>query len=198
MLKIRTTKTGSKNTAVQVVSRKNRKTKIIKHIGTAKDQEELHRLLILANQYIIKENKSTPLFPEVFGLSKGSHLIAVENLKFITAYHKFAHEFLSFFYDCNGFNNLDNNLLKDLTIIRIIEPASKIRSMELIKEYFGIKYSKNIMYKGLLKIRELKPKIEKIAVEYAKKNLSFDFSIVFYDVTTLYFETHEDDDFRKC
>lgn len=31
-----------------------------------------------------------------------------------------------------------------------------------------------------------------------KKYLNFDFSIVFYDVTTLYFETFKDDKFRKC
>ena len=33
-------------------------------------------------------------------------------------------------------------------------------------------------------------------IKYAKDNLNFDFSLVFYDVTTLYFETHVSDDFR--
>lgn len=199
MLKVRTTKTASKNTAVQVVSRNKGKTKVVKHIGTARNDEEFQQLLRLANQYILKKDISVPLFPEFFGQGlKGHHLVAVENLKFIAAYHKFAHEFLSFFYGLNGFEKLNNNLLRDLAIIRIIEPASKIRSVELIKKYFGIRYSKNAMYKGLLAIRGLKPEIEKISVEYAKKNLAFDFSMVFYDVTTLYFETFAEDDFRKC
>lgn len=198
MLKVRTTKTGSKNTAVQVVLRSKRKTKVVKHIGTAKTPEELSQLLKLAKQYAYKNNDMFPLFPEVFGAEGQKHLVAVENLKFVNTCHKFAYEFLSYFYELNHFSVLDDNLLKDLALIRIIEPASKIRSIELLKEYFGIKYSRNKIYRGLLKIKALKPGIEKCAIEYARKNLAFDFSLVFYDVTTLYFETFGDDEFRKC
>ena len=50
-----------------------------------------------------------------------------------------------------------------------------------------------------LKSNEKKDEIEKIAVNYARKYLSFDFSLVFFDVTTLYFETFKEDkdNFRK-
>jgi len=198
MLKVRTTKTASKNTAVQVVLRSEGKTKVVKHIGSARTQTELDRLLRLAHQYIHRENNTSPLFPDFLGVDEQKHLVAIENLKFINAYHKFAYEFLSYFYELNNFATLNNSLLKDLAIIRIIEPASKIRSIELLNKYFGIKYSRNRVYRGLQKIRELKSEIEKSAVEYAKKNLAFNFSLVFYDVTTLYFETFQDDDFRKC
>jgi transposase len=34
-------------------------------------------------------------------------------------------------------------------------------------------------------------------VDFAKEHYSFDFDIVFYDVTTLYFETFEEDELRK-
>jgi len=40
----RTTKTGAKNTAVQVVKREHQQTIIIKHIGTAHNSEELLNL----------------------------------------------------------------------------------------------------------------------------------------------------------
>jgi transposase len=198
VLKVRTTKTASKNTAVQVVSRSKQRTKVVKHIGTAKTPEELLQLLDLARQYVYRKNNTPPLFPESLGADPQKHLVAVENLKFINAYHKFAYGFLSYFYELNNFASLNDDLLKDLAIIRIIEPASKIRSIELLKGYFGIKYSRNSVYRGLLKIKELKPEIEKCAIEYAKNNLAFDFSLVFYDVTTLYFETFGDDEFRKC
>ena len=48
-------------------------------------------------------------------------------------------------------------------------------------------------------INNLKIDAEKVAVNYARKNLSFDFSLVFFDVTTLYFETFKEDkdNFRK-
>jgi transposase len=198
MLKVRTTKTASKNTAVQVVSRSKQKTKVIKHIGTAKTSEELGNFLRLARQYVHRKNNTLPLFPEFLGVDEQKHLVAVENLKFINACHKFAYEFLSYFYELNNFSVLKDDLLKDLVIIRIIEPASKIRSIGLLKEYFGITHSRNKMYRGLLKIKKLKPAIEKCAIEYAKNNLAFDFTMVFYDVTTLYFETFGDDEFRRC
>jgi transposase len=50
------------------------------------------------------------------------------------------------------------------------------------------------LYKGLLRFNKLKEKAEKITFEYAKKYLSFDFSLVFFDITTLYFETFKEDE----
>lgn len=198
MLKVRTTKTASHNIAVQVVWREHQNTKVVKHIGTAKSKQELKNLLQLADQYVVEEAKITPLFPELFGIDKKQgHLVLVEQLNFTHVYHNFAYEFLSFFYELSGFNELSNNLLKDLSFIRIIEPASKLRSTELIQEYFGIKYGRNTVYRGLVKIKLIKKDIERIAVNYAKNNLNFDFSLVFYDVTTLYFETFKDDALRK-
>lgn len=55
------------------------------------------------------------------------------------------------------------------------------------------------MYEKLPKMNMLKSDAESYAVAYAKEHLSFDFSVVFYDVTTLYFETFTEDadGFRK-
>ncbi len=43
----------------------------------------------------------------------------------------------------------------------------------------------------------MKEKVENIVVKFAKKQYNFCFDIVFYDVTTLYFETFEEDELRK-
>ena len=43
----------------------------------------------------------------------------------------------------------------------------------------------------------LKEKIEKQTLHFAKKQYSFDFTLLFYDVTTLYFETFKEDNLRK-
>ena len=39
-----------------------------------------------------------------------------------------------------GLDIIQNRLLLDLVIIRIMEPASKLRSIELLDVYFGIKH----------------------------------------------------------
>jgi len=51
-LRIRKIKNSAGNTSVQVVSRPNRKIKIKKHFGTAKNQEELGHLLRQAGIFI--------------------------------------------------------------------------------------------------------------------------------------------------
>ena len=196
-MRIRTTKTASKNIAVQVVNKGSHKIKVIKHIGTARNDNELQKLVEKAQKYILQTSITHPLFPEVF---KQKQEVEVDNLEFTDTYHTLAYEFLSHFYERCGFGQLDKNeLLKDLAIMRIIEPCSKLHSIALLKEYFGIYYGKTILYEKLRGMRLLKDEIEKSAIVYAEKYFSFDFSIVFYDVTTLYFETFKEDqeEFRK-
>ncbi len=193
MLKIRTTKTGSGSTSIQVVYNTTNKVNIVKHIGTGKTDQEIKDLKNLGYQYIrnfIIQSGQIPMFED-------STLISIDNLSIKESFHTFAHEYLSHIYDINGFNSLGDNLLRDLAIMRIIEPVSKEESIDLLREYFNIKYSHGSLHRGLQKIVEKKDAIESVAVEYAKKNLNFDFSLVFYDVTNLYFESFKSDDLRK-
>lgn len=193
----RTTKTGAKNTAVQVVRREHQQTIIVKHIGTAHNSNELQILQKQAETYILENLDIHPLFPELFRKEKQQTIAEVEQivnrLEVIKTNHTFTHTFLSFFYDYLGFTSFKSNLLRDLVIMRIVEPCSKLHSLELLKEYFSISYGRTNMHKKLSEIIKQKETFEKIAVLYAKKHLDFDFSIVFYDVTTLYFESFKED-----
>lgn len=198
MYRVRTTKTASFKTAVQIVHRGSHKIKVVKHIGTGSNADEVKKLVEKAHRYIIQTSNTKPLFPEIFRTGKDNTVI-VDDLEFTNTYHSFAYEFLSYFYGRCGFEKLNNDLLKDLAIMRIIEPCSKLHAVFLLKEYFGKQYGKTVMYEKLPKMKDLKAECEKYAVAYAKEYLSFDFSLVFYDVTTLYFETFKEDaeGFRK-
>lgn len=181
---------------MQVVLRRYHRTEIVKHIGTGNEEEEISRLKILARQFIKEKEKLTPLFPDTEKEESGD-LISAKNIDVPNYYHQFAYDYLSKFYCLNGFNEIKSEILKDLALIRVIEPVSKLRSLALLKEYFGKVYSPSTFYKNIGKLAEFKKQAEELAVFYAKKHLEFDFSIVFYDVTTLYFETFTDDKFRK-
>ena len=76
--------------------------------------------------------------------------------------------------------------------MRIIEPCSKRRSIELLQQHFGVTYTKHLYarFPGILEERTV---IESAAVETAKR-LGNGFALLLYDVTTLYFETHKPDD----
>jgi transposase len=180
-----------------VVYTRDRRIKVVKHLGTAHDQKELKRLVASGEQFVLS-HAPTPLFPELFKVgSPGSQIVSLENLSFTNTYHMFAHEFLDRFYALNGFGALNHPLLRDLAFMRILEPTSKLRSIELCNKFFGTMYTRNWVFKRLPEIRLLKPAVEKAAVSYAQQNLEFDFSVVFYDVTTLYFETFQEEGLRR-
>lgn len=197
MWKVRTTKTGSGNTAVQVVERSHQKTLIIKHIGTGHTREEIAQLQEKAYAFIRQKINTPPLFPDLFG-QQGVFTLpeikqAVQQLRIIQTTHTFAYECLSSFYDSMGFSKVQDDLLRDLSLIRLVTPCSKIQSLKLLAQYFDISYGQTKLYTKLQTFPVKKDLIENLALSYAKEQLLFDFSIVFYDVTTLYYESFTQD-----
>ena len=81
--------------------------------------------------------------------------------------------------------------------MRIFEPASKLRSIELLKDYFGIQHHRQRFYDIAPEWLSLKDEIEQKIVNFAKNQYQFDYNLVFYDVTTLYSEAFEEDKLRK-
>jgi hypothetical protein len=54
-----------------------------------------------------------------------------------------------------------DGMLNDWVIMRIVEPASKLRSIELMETYFGIRHRRQRYYESALAWLELKEKVEK-------------------------------------
>lgn len=194
MYHIRTAKTSSGAVAVQVVKYANRKLIVVRHIGSAHNQEELSRLKKIASFWIEKESRQKPLFP----LDDSSKIVQIDKCQYMGMRYGFIYEVLIQMIKHFGFFSLtDKKIFIDLIIIRIIEPASKLHSLELLEEFFNIRYLRKYFYRDLKSFILLKDKAENKVLALAKKEFNFDFSLVFYDVTTLYFETFESDDFRK-
>jgi len=59
---------------------------------------------------------------------------------FIGVHYNFFYELISKIIIAIGFDKIKNILLLDLIIIRMSEPASKFRSIELLGEYFSIRH----------------------------------------------------------
>jgi transposase len=191
--KIRQIKYAAGSTSVQVYKIENRKRVILRHIGTARTSTELSDLLTLANDFIKTATMQLFLFNEV----QTDNIINIKQTDFIGVYYSFFHELISKLIINIGFDKLKNNFLLDLVIMRMIEPGSKLRSIILLEEYFGIKHRRQKYYDSAPTWLELKSKVEAIAVKFAQEHYDFNYNLVFYDVTTLYFETFESDDLRK-
>lgn len=193
MYKIRQIKYSDASVSIQVYKIENRKRIILRHIGTARTDQERSDLLTLANDFIKKISKQLFLFDD----KQSGNIFYVDKTDFIGVYFSFLYEIISKLILTIGFDKLKNNLLLDLVIIRMMEPASKLRSIELIEEYFGIRHRRQSYYEFASEWLFLKAKVESIALAFAKKHYSFQYDLLFYDVTTLYFETFQEDDLRK-
>ena len=193
MYKIREIKYSSSSVSIQVYKIENRKRKIIRHIGTAANEQEKFNLLHLANDFIKKISQQFVLFED----EQSNKVINLSQSEFIGVYYGFFYELLHKLFIKIGFDKHKSNLLLDLVVIRLFEPASKLRSIETLEQYFGIKHHRQSYYESAKKWRELKEKTEKIAVSFAKKHYDFTYDLLFYDVTTLYFETFDEDELRK-
>lgn len=187
--RIRRVKTHSGATAIQVGSYKGKLFQLTKHIGSSKDVKKIIELVGIAEEYIRSHSQQlalnfNPASEEIL-FKRGIH---VEKSCLEEAY-----TYLSAVYTRLGFSALNNDVLQHFCLIRVLEPASKAKSILLLQKYFDITYRKTTVFRKLAKVSSLKEEIVRIAITYAKNNLNFDFSLVFYDVTTLYFETFKND-----
>lgn len=190
-LKIREVKTKSGKTAVQVFTITHRKRNILKHFGSAEDEAGLNILKEKAKIWIEEENKKNGLFQFENHFSQ-----IYEYLGFTYSY---AYEFLEKIYFKFNFQKHFSNLFKDLVLARILEPRSKRDSLEFLQTFLNKYHSENVLYKMIVQYDEsIKDQLEKEIVEIAKKDFGFDFSFVLYDVTTLYFESFKNDEFKRC
>lgn len=196
MFHTRITKTASGATAVQVVRYKNRKKIIVVHIGSAHSKAEILSLKQTATHWIEHASRQPSLLPVQD--KKSSALLPLDKCQYLGIRYTFIYEILSQLFILFKFHLFHNPLLTDLILMRIVEPVSKLRSLELLEQYFGIKHSPNNFYKQLKGLTGLKDQAEDKILMVAKKHFNFDFSLVFYDVTTLYFESFKPDDLRKC
>jgi hypothetical protein len=193
MIKIRVAKTASKSNAVQVIEYKNSKRKILKHIGSGKSESELSILLDYANEWIKSYKGQLALFNE----AKPDNILYLSQSEFLGTYYSFLYETISAIQEQIGYGSLLHPLLHDLVVMRILEPASKLRSIDLMKQYFGLHHSRKNYYTQAPKWLDLKQKVEDKTVVFAQQTYNFNYDLVFYDVTTLYFETFEEDELRK-
>ena len=173
-----------KSTCFQIGEKRYGRFKLIKHIGCASTDTEIEALQVKSKQELqelIFKNQIS-LFPEI----KKSFKAKLLNWH-ITGYHLVFGKV----YDLVGFSN---NMLRDLVVARIVHPKSKDATVRYLRNYLGIMLSKDKIYRFLDTLD--KNKLTEIAYKFVSlKNNGI--SLIFYDVTTLHFETEKEDDFRK-
>ena len=190
-LTIRKTRTASGATAIQVVRHEGKRRVVVKHIGSAHDQAQLNALIGQAEHYAETHRTQPSLF-----IQSPPALLDLSHTTLASVTHLFAREALLI---CAARCRLDTLpvLYQDLALMRIIEPASKLRTIQLLEQYFNVVYAERTVYRQLPKLLEHQEAIESAAIDTARQDLNETFSLVLYDVTTLYFESFKEYDFQR-
>lgn len=101
-------------------------------------------------------------------------------------------------YDRIGFNQIPELLFRHLVISRLVHPGSKLKTIDYLKRYQGKLYEIDTIYRFLDKLHsKYKEQVESLAFEFTKQVCGGRIGMVFYDMTTLYFESGDEDDLRK-
>ncbi len=85
-----------------------------------------------------------------------------------------------------------------MVIARLSQPMSKSATVEYLKSYFDEDLQLHKIYRYMDKLYNTQQeKIQQISVEHTRKILGGHIGLMFYDVTTLYFETDHEDELRE-
>jgi transposase len=89
-------------------------------------------------------------------------------------------------------------LFRRLVIARLCYPSSKLGTTDYLYKYHYLQVDVQTVYRYLDKLYDKqKDLVQKLSYEHTLKILNNNISIVFYDVTTLYFEIDNEDGLRK-
>ena len=100
-------------------------------------------------------------------------------------------------FDKIGLNKIKEDMFRHITISRLVYPVSKLKTTEYLLKHHDIDFKISSVYRFLDRFyKEHKDDVNKIIYEHSKEVLG-EIKIVFYDMTTLYFESEDEDDLRK-
>ena len=127
--------------------------------------------------------------------------VTLDQVKEIERVVEGIHEVAGYVYDQLGYDSIltkkhDQELLKDLVLARLVQPASKHKSQQILAADFGKDHDLDRIYRLMDKIHPKISDIKSNTFEQTKKLMPNKVDIVFFDVTTLYFESVETDDLR--
>lgn len=189
---VRKKKNKSGIVSIQIIDKSSGKYKMIKTIGSSSDPIEIDELYQQGLDYIqhFEGQKTINFTSQDFKdtVKQSIQNISIEGI----------HLLLGKIYSEIGFDKVCDDLLKQLVLVRLSHPASKLKTTQYLHRYFSIDIKEDRIYRYLDKIYSgQKEALQQISYNHTKKILGGIISVVFYDVTTIYFQIDDEDEIRK-
>jgi transposase len=193
---MRKNKNRSGTVSVQVVSKKQGEYRVVKTLGSSGNPDGIKRLELQAYQFMECPEGQQRLMavesPEAVTVE-----IFVRSLRNAQIRTKGPEIVFGTLFDRIGFNVLPHDLFRHIVIARLAFPTSKRKTVDYLYRFSGKQVSESALYRFLDTLQaDYKDRVERVAFEQTKKTLG-GISVVFYDMTTLYFEAEDEDDLRK-
>jgi len=189
---VRKKKNKSGVISIQVIDKSSGKYQLIKTIGSSANEKEIDQLYQDGLDYVKHFegqqtiNFSGQDFKET--VKQSIRNIAIEGINLL----------LGKIYAEIGFDQVNNELLRALVLIRLSHPASKLKTSKNLKRYYSIDIKEDRIYRYLDTLyKDHREELQQISFNHTKKVLGGVISVVFYDVTTIYFQIDDEDELRK-
>jgi transposase len=179
--------------SVQVITKTKGKSKLVKTIGSSNNAGIVGDLVKQGYQFIASFGGQ-----RTFDYSDDQALLR-SVFQSISSHTEVGTEMLlgKIFNDI-GFQSVGDDIFRRLVLSRLIHPVSKLKTSDYLDKYHDLDYPVQQIYRYMDKLHSSqKEQVQQISYEHTKKILGGDVNVVFYDVTTLYFEIDQEDDLRK-
>lgn len=200
---IRKKKYPSGNVGIIVVEKINGKMKELITIGIARSDKEVDALVKRGQEWMDREQQRRHPRLDLFGEERirceQERMNAERLLNCITNIVINGADLIldRVFYNV-GFNRIEDDIFRKLVKARLSYPASKSATVEYLKNHFDDDVSLSKIYRYLDKLSDSQHRIvQDISVGHTRKILGDHIGVLFYDVTTLYFEADYEDELRK-
>lgn len=193
---IREKKNNSGSISVQIILKSQGRYKVVKTIGSSNCRTEVDKLLVRAREELTDLQSKQRLFDNEEDLLAESIISSLRNSSIRTVGPELV---FGKIFDKLGYNTIPDSLFRHLVLARLAFPLSKLKTSEYLYRYQGISITIDRIYRFLDKISDTyKSQVEQITFARTKEILGNHISVVFYDMTTLYFEASDEDDLRKA
>lgn len=192
---VRCKRNKSGTLSVQIIDKSSGKYVVFQSVGSSSDLMELEFLKSKAKK-IIETIGGQALIP--FDKEKELEFVdtfvdSLDSMKLVGP-----ELLLGQIFDDIGFNAIPDELFRHLVVTRLVYPVSKLKTTDYLFKYKGVELSVYSIYRYLDKLHaQYTDQVKSISLQHTLQMSGNKLSVVFYDVTTLYFEASDEDDLRK-
>ena len=178
---------------IQVVDKSSGRYKVLKSFGSSLTSEGVLELKKMASIWInehqcVREIDFTHEIEQIEQMLSGITQLKLAGIELV----------LGRIFDEIGFNKINDELFRSLVLYRLVYPKSKLKTTEYLYRYEQKEWSEDAIYRYMDKLHSTqKELVQQISYAHSLKVLGGQINVVFYDVTTLYFEIDQEDELRK-